>query len=141
MPKASSKNENNASPERPKRGISAGNAPVKRKREPPKSAEGRTPFILRFESDVYVGIKELAEQAGVSINQLMEGITRWVVMHARAGEPVVNEDGEVIGEVAERGCIWAGETAEEAEVDGTGKSRGVWMCLDFTNRRVVREDV
>ena len=139
MAKVETKRKKMPSPIRAKVGVSKGNAPVKRRGTAPKSEGGRTPFILRFDSEVYVAIKELAEQTGVSVNQLMEGFSRWAIQNVRAGEPVVNDIGEVIGERAERGCVWAGETLDTAR-EGGGKARGVWMFLDFTNRRVVRED-
>ena len=141
MAKVETKRKKMPSPVRAEGGVSKGNAPVKRRGTPPKSEGGRTPFILRFDSEVYVAIKELAEQTGVSVNQLMEGFSRWAIRNVRAGEPVVNDIGEIVGERAERGCVWAGETPNTVREGSVGKARGVWMFLDFTNRRVVREDV
>lgn len=96
--------------------------------------------MLRFDNEVYMGIKDLAERTGVSANQLMEGFARWAIKNVRVGMPRVNELGEVIGEEQEQGCVWAGEVPNP-ENTGQRQLRGVWMFLDFTNRRVVREDV
>lgn len=141
MPKASAKRkaaEKKKPPQASARGVSAGNEPVKRRGPPPKSEGGRTPFILRFENDVYEAIKDLAEQAGVSVNQFMDGLSRWAVRNVRIGEPVINEAGEVVGERSERGCVWAGEIASQGDETKAEKPKGVWMSLDFTGRRVVR---
>jgi hypothetical protein len=110
----------------------------KKKRPPPKTESGRTPFILRFDNDVYSRLKNLAEEADVSVNQLMEGVSRWVLKNAKAGEPVVDDSGHVVGNRVQPGCIWAGNSGSNQS--GDCRSPEVWMQLDFTNRRVVVED-
>lgn len=139
MPKASAKRKKEAKPELPQ-GVSAGNAPVARKGAPPKSDSGRSPFMLRFDNEVYEAVKELAERAGVSANQLMEGLSRWAIKNVKVGVPILNDDGEVIGEKVEQGSVWAGQVVEASNANPKQK-RSVWMYLDFTNRRVVREDM
>jgi len=52
-----------------------------------KAASSKARLELRFEKDVYKGIKEIAEEADLSLNQLMEGITRWAIQYAHVGVP------------------------------------------------------
>lgn len=96
--------------------------------------------MLRFDNEVYEAVKELAERAGVSANQLMEGLSRWAIKNVKVGVPILNDDGEVIGEKVEQGSVWAGQVVEASNANPKQK-RSVWMYLDFTNRRVVREDM
>jgi hypothetical protein len=128
------------SPPEARPGISAGNVAVARKGVPPKGEGGRSPFMLRFDNEVYVAVKDLAERVGVSANQLMEGLARWAVKNSRVGIPVLNEAGDVIGEQLEEGYVWAGEMLDPAK-PSQRNVHGVWMLLDFTKRRVVREDM
>ena len=58
----------------------------------PEGAD-KTRFELRFDNDVYEGVRKLADEAGVSINQLMHGLARWAVRKLRVGEPERDERG------------------------------------------------
>lgn len=132
-----------------------------------EESPGKTRVELRFDSDVYDRIKGLADQAEVSVNQLMHGLARWAAEKLWVGEPVKNDQGHVSHNGSQKGCLWAGETAirssysaeekrrilqdyeddpqlahhviEEGHVEDMHKGK-VFVRLDFTERRVVRED-
>ena len=105
-------------------------------------------FELRFDKDVFERVRDLAEGAGVSVNQLMQGLARWGVQRLRLGEPVRDDAGRV-SHRRQPGCLWAGREASDVVTDDgeivpdtSSYGRGeVYVCLDFTERRVVRDDL
>jgi hypothetical protein len=136
---------------------------------------GKVRMEVRFDADVHKSLKKLADDGGVSINQLLNGLARWAGQKLRVGEPVKSDDGIVIGSEHVQGCYWFGEQAYrvtfeelrrklcEGEDDhycshihsmssdelfenhrgwkGCYENKGyVAVRLDFTERRVVRED-
>jgi hypothetical protein len=104
----------------------------------------KTRFELRFDAEVYDAIAQLAEQAGISVNQLMQGVSRWAVSCAHLGDPPILAAGAVENDAEPQpGCIWFGRTPQPF-LDEKGKKIGssaaeVYFSLDFTERRVVRE--
>ena len=113
-----------------------------------REAKGRKPtaekarFELRFDSDVYDGIKRIADEADISVNQLMQGMARWALEHAHVGEPEAGEYGEIKTH-EQPGCVWFGDTEgivedEEGNPRWAGGPR-VFFALDFTERHVVRD--
>ena len=103
--------------------------------------EGKARFELRFDDDLYAAIKEAAEAAEISVNQLMQGIARWAMKHAHPGEEPYWLTDDLCG-VAQPGCIWFGHSAD-VEEDRWGEMSRVpptlYFSLDFTERHVVRE--
>lgn len=128
----------------------------KKKVSPPRNDVGRTALMLRFDDDVYAGVKKLAEDSGISVNQLMHGIARWAIKNGRAGEPYNDSEGN-LRERPQPGFVWFGKLASpppdvETCVDLAGHYGGkpddydCWtpgqllFSLDYTERRVVRDD-
>jgi len=76
----------------------------------PAEPAGKVRFEVRFDEDVYSGVKALADSAQISVNQLMHALARWAVQNCKSGEPDRTEDGFVTGSTKPQpGCIWAGE--------------------------------
>lgn len=138
-------------------------APVER--ETVRNPEGadKVRFELRFDRQVYEQVRRLADETGVSINQLMQGLARWGASALKPGEPQRDDNGYV--SVREQpGCLWAGRHGRgkkissneffdengrepmcddelwERDVSEYGKGE-VYVFLDFTERRVVRDDI
>ena len=110
--------------------------------------DGKSRFELRFDNDLYDSIKEAADDTGVSVNQLMQGIARWAMKHANPGEEVVDADNYEIRGVEQPGSIWFGHDMDEEEVQiGPDPDHvetrmipaQLFFSLDFTERRAVRE--
>ena len=102
---------------------------------------------LRLDVDVNEGLRELAEKAAISVNQLCNGILRWAVANGHNGEGKIEPPGYCVTTLPQAGCLWFGyEPKEITCVDEYGeKQPGVTppeICfqLDFTERRVIRED-
>ncbi len=114
-----------------------------KQRTPTKTRDdGRTRLELRFDDDVYQGVKALADEVGISVNQLMQGLARWAVSAAHVGEPDFDEHGDVHTR-AQAGCVWFGNVTDAEEgPDGEVHlvNSHVAFVLDFTERRVVRDD-
>jgi hypothetical protein len=103
--------------------------------------EGKTRFELRFDDALYEEVKRNAEEAGISINQLMQGIARWAMKRANPGARA-HFASEGVVSIDEPGCIWFGHAAD-LETDEYGRQdwdTGVFVFeLDFTERNVIRE--
>lgn len=130
---------------------------AKTKLSAPRNDPARTGLMLRFDDDVYAGIKKLAEESDISVNQLMQGVARWAVKNGRSGEPYNDADGH-LRERVQPGCVWFGrpaspppdyETRQElAAHDGESNPEDMnyWTegqliySLDFTERRVIQND-
>jgi hypothetical protein len=110
----------------------------------------KTRLELRFDPELTERVKRLADDAGVSVNQLLQGLSQWAVDNAVRGEPYRDENGLVrVREQA--GCIFFGRVAENRtpeEIDDLEAHYGrkwepdkgsIVFVLDFTVRRVVRE--
>jgi hypothetical protein len=119
----------------------------------PKTQE-KSQLLLRFDEDVHAAIRNLAESAQVSVNQLMQGLARWAVKNATVGEPIRDANG-VVSTTSQVGCLWFGKTGcylsageveqiafhyacSPSEINKVEKGE-VWGVLDFTERRVIRD--
>ena len=105
-------------------------------------------FQVRFDPDLHQELHKVAEEAGISLNQLIQGICRGALGHVYQGEAFVSPSG-FMRVKPQRGCLFFGQPGdswtEDEEIDyhetgemPKGKDRGrVWFGLDFTNRGVV----
>ena len=114
---------------------------AKKKRQP--EPEGKVRFELRFDADVYEKVKGIADDAEISVNQLMQGIARWAGERAVIGEPLPVMGGHSTKPVA--GCVWFASASSWGMGDDDGEGVPVcdgWplFCLDFTDRRVIRDE-
>jgi len=106
---------------------------------------------LRFDADVARSVTALADEAGISLNQLMQGLARWALWHGHPGEPKLGREmkvetiervREVEGSIERPGCIWFGEVAYDLNGPGRGErvpDERVMFMLDFSERRAVQE--
>ena len=116
-----------------------------------KGVSEKVRLELRFDCEVADGIKKLADETGVSVNQLIQALVRWVLAnHPHGGyEPYYDEGG--LKERRVSGCMWWGEpdsyidTLEdprdpESRVIKREVKKGRITCaLDFTERRVIQD--
>lgn len=107
-------------------------------------------FQVRFDADLHTQLKNAADAASISLNQLIQGICRGAVAHLVQGEPDVSLSGYVRVK-PQQGCVFFGRAGmypsqDEAEKHYhlTGEEPApidngtVWFALDFTNRGFVR---
>ena len=133
--------------------VAAKGSSSRAKGRPRLEGSSKSRFELRFDSEVYEGIRRLAEQSGISVNQLMQGLAGWAIKRGIPGESERDEDGFV--KVRDQpGCVFFGkrganwkpgerEEWEEAYGEDMGDYREqgeVIFTLDFTVRRVVRDE-
>ncbi|MBL4702395.1 MAG: hypothetical protein JKX85_14180 [Phycisphaeraceae bacterium] len=109
----------------------------------------KTRFELRFDTDLYREIQKIADEAQISVNQLMQGISRWAVKTAHVGEGKLEGEGtsQDITTTPQPGCVWFGRESDVAEyTDSKGEQNfyqtppEIFFNLDFTERHVVREN-
>ena len=131
---------------------------AKRKKAAPKRQSerpGKTRFELRFSDALYERLKRIADEADISFNQFMQGLGQWAASNAIVGEPERQEDGVVHAkripgvvffgyrggqkekeEIALEAWEYGGDTSQVDPIT-PGK---VFFTLDFTERRVVRDE-
>lgn len=110
------------------------------------------PFQLRLDADLHGRLKAAAENAGISLNQLIQGICRGAEASLVQGEARLLQGGFVDAK-PQRGCVFFGRpgvmpAGHEKECDEYYEMHGkypeevdlglVWFGLDFTNRGVVQ---
>lgn len=108
---------------------------------------------LRFEEDVFQGIRSLAEKSEISVNQLLHGLARWAVTNGMPGELVKENEFFVLRN--QPGCVSFGAIGKrysdnereilaehrDCDVDAVEDYPGkLHFVLDYTVRRVVREE-
>ena len=123
-----------------------------KKRRAKEAAVEKPRLEIRFDSDVYQKMQDLADKSGISVNQLVNGVMRWAVANGHAGEGTFDEHGNL--DVKKQvGCVFFGRTTkfrsqEERDwiEDEVGQDPGPvekkgqgFFSLDFTERRVVKE--
>ena len=116
-----------------------------------KNESKRTPLMLRIDDEVLGKIKQLADGAEISVNQLIQGLMRWAAQYGHVGEPTRDDDG-ILRNKRQSGCIWIGKDGwkpDELDQDEwdpedppTKPYKGeLHLFLDYTERRVLREDI
>ena len=120
-----------------------------------KKAYGqKTPYMVRIDTEVLDGLRKLADGAEVSVSQIVNGLLRWAVDNAHLGEPHWEDTGNpaqggpqdemLTATHPAPGCLWFGEIADEQYLEehryDPRQIVAVHCRLDFTERRVVRED-
>jgi len=119
-----------------------------KRKKPQVRDEGKTRVELRFDDDLYAKVKATADDAGISVNQLLQGITRWAMGRAHVGDPQIGytRHGTMHSvETEDRpGVVWFGRSGSEDVVDDQGEQLGTDtkvefdFALDFTERQAIR---
>jgi hypothetical protein len=123
-------------------------------RKSPTTAGDRSdsvPFQLRLDAELHRDLKAAADTAGISLNQLIQGICRGALANLIQGEPDVSPYG-FVSTKPQRGCVFFGRhgstpaiSMEDSEYyydthlkfpEGVDPGT-LWFGLDFTNRGVV----
>jgi hypothetical protein len=99
-------------------------------------SKGKDRLELRFDADVAAGVKKLADNAGVSVNQLLQALSQWAIDHAHLGESHWEKGALVIKKSP--GCITFADLPSADDPDDVFLGEH-YFTLDFTVRRVVRE--
>ena len=126
----------------------------KRVAEVPVETGGKMTFLLRFDEELHARVKQLAESAQISVNQLMQGVSRWMIQNAQLGEPSRDESGQLHSR-PQAGCLWFGRPSSPPDLqmrealarefggspdEYTEDAGNLVFALDFTERRVLLDD-
>lgn len=114
--------------------------------------DGKVAFQVRFDSELHAQLKGLAEQADLSLNQLIQGMCRGLVEHGRVGRAVVQKESGFVSVRPESRCVYFGTPGIPSNVPEAAypdyvhrhdeepepvKKGWVWFGLDFSERGVV----
>lgn len=125
---------------------------AKRKAKAVGQRAGKTRVELRLDNEVFDGVKALADQAEVNLNQLINGLCRWAAANGHAGEANRDEDGKLYTKQVP-GTLWFGQPGrwlpeeavdayEDAGMDFENPTKGTfYFGLDYTERRVVLDEI
>jgi len=94
-------------------------------------------FEFRLDAAVHRRAKQLAEDAGLSMNQLLEGIVTWAVGCGHPGHPVPKRMGSArLIESREGEAVWFGDDGHPDD-EGNAGDAFVHFVLDFSASRCV----
>ena len=112
--------------------------------------EGKVPVQVRLDAELHEKLKRVAEEANISMNQLVNGMCWGLIGKSVQGEATKHSSGFVAVEKRKK-CLFFGEPGysltprERADIEAEGhgaqiddRDGEVWFKLDFTNRGVVR---
>jgi len=121
---------------------------------PPVPEDGKVAFQVRLDADLHGRMREIAEKAGISLNQLLQGMCRGLIDHAHVGEGRRLKDGFHALRHTPK-CVFFGQPGTPSDVpeefyedyrekhgqypEALDKGWG-WFGLDFTERGVVSYD-
>ncbi len=99
----------------------------------------KTRLELRIDNDVVLALKGLADELGVSVNQIMNGVARWAVRNAHTGTPF-RQYGE-IETIEQEGVVWFGRDGDpSARTRGDISNAYIAFVLDFSDGRALIDD-
>ena len=93
---------------------------------------------LRLDEDVYTKLKLLADEGGVSLNALMNGITRWASTHGTSGKPYWLGRENRVATAAEPRKFWFGDEGDDGDEDTPATQAHIAFELDFTGESIVK---
>jgi hypothetical protein len=108
----------------------------------------KTRMEVRLDADISKGLKKLAKDSDISVNQLVEGVLRWAVKYGQAGfRPVrvdgssaVDRDGQEVCAERVPGCIYFGH---DMEIDETAnqieRHAELYFWLDYSGPGSLKE--
>lgn len=105
------------------------------KRAKPSVADGKAVFQVRLDGDVHEKLKAAAATAGISMNQLIQGVLRWAGDHVRQGRPTLK--GKVVGEQPCGECVWFGHVTKPMGIGERGHEGMFVFMLDYSDRKAL----
>ncbi|HEV7301884.1 MAG TPA: hypothetical protein VGN72_21285 [Tepidisphaeraceae bacterium] len=107
------------------------------------ATDGKARLEVRVDEVVANRLFELAERAGLSVNQIMAGLARWAVDNGHPGTPVITGHRVESGEVP--GCVWFGQAEWDVEESEDGQlhpsSPVIVLALDYSDARAIRNEL
>jgi hypothetical protein len=105
-------------------------------------ANMKTRMEVRLDADINKGLKKLAKDSDISVNQLVEGVLRWAVKYGQAGfrpvrlpgsDSAIDRDGEEVFADEVPGCIYFGHDMEIDETANQIKRHAeLYFWLDYS---------
>ncbi len=110
--------------------------------------EGKVAFQVRFDAAIHKKLKDAAEESGLSLNQLIQGICNACAENLHMGEPKFRQEGHVTSNPVKK-CVYFGDTGrmyddEELYIDRQtsginnvplAQKANIWFSLDYSDRR------
>lgn len=95
-------------------------------------------FEMRMDAGLHDRLSSLAEDAGASVSQLIQGVMAWAVEHAYPGLPDAVDERRGLWESSGDAGVWFGWDGYKPDGEPVGGGEVVF-ALDFTAGRSVRE--
>jgi hypothetical protein len=109
---------------------------------------GKVAFQIRFEAELHRKLKAAADQSGMSLNQLLQGICSACVENIHIGEPEFQREGYIVPRYV-RKCVYFGNNgyrltdeefreiqsnADEPDTVARVSPGKIWFGLDYSER-------
>ena len=108
--------------------------------EPRKQTHDQTQFALRLKQDLYQTLKAKAEEASVSMNQLIHGICEACMENAHVGEAVVVSGEKGVFETRqEDGCLYFGPIESSVYATPKGTMSGSQIEDEYGPEHLIAE--
>lgn len=98
---------------------------------------GKARVELRIDADLMQAVQKLAEQSGLSVNQLVGGIVRGSIAEAHVGYAAVAPDGEIFVVDDEPQAVWFGRVDDVEAHRGSADPVELWFSLNYRDSRAV----
>jgi len=95
-------------------------------------------FETRVDPETHARLRQLADDAGVSMNQLIEGVLVWAMSKAYPGRPRIHDNGPGYYDSTEDPAVWFGFDGFKPDGEPVGNGH-VLFVLDFSPGRPIVE--
>lgn len=123
---------------------------MKKKARTKAAGSSKTRLEARVNEELAGRFRSIAETAGISVNQLLQGLIVWATENAVQGSPTYDEVSGEVGSEPRPGCLFFGQLGELVEEEvhpDTGERLEpakhypgqVHFVLDFSYQNALRE--
>ncbi|ELP32041.1 hypothetical protein [Rhodopirellula baltica] len=123
---------------------------MKKKARTKAAGSTKTRLEARVDEELASRFRSIAETAGISVNQLLQGLIVWATDNAIQGSPTYSNETREVGAEPRQGCVFFGKEAaffDEEEHPETGEPMEpakmypghVHFVLDFSYQNALRD--
>lgn len=92
---------------------------------------------LRLDYELNDKLKDVADEAGISVNQLVQGLLYWAIPQAHIGYPIADSSDQFIHTEKRDEMVWFGEDGKRIGPDDCPVDSCYYFTLDFSSKRAI----
>ncbi|SMP77066.1 hypothetical protein SAMN06265222_12283 [Neorhodopirellula lusitana] len=103
------------------------------------ASSSKTRLEARVDEELANEFRDVAESAGISVNQLLQGLVAWATENAVQGCPVYDKNGLEVSVEERPGCLFFGKASDREQIMKTQSDEGtVHFVLDLSLKNAIR---